>query len=189
MCAYTVKELNVLEYIVDNFNTSDYKFLSVLLKDEFNNTRTEKAYLSRLYKIYNGYISNKIINYSDLNIKNKFLKKFLEPVYISEPTKWEFDPGYPQELIIMDHNVINISIPSKKTKLQMQNTGGFNINKTRKRKFNQIDSDNLYLKLQRDQLLKKVKNHEMEIKILKNQINLLQYQKHNEDDIEIELNF
>lgn len=177
MTAYTQKELDILEYIVDNFNISDYKFLSVLLRDEFNNKRTIQAYLTRLYKINNGYISKKVVNYSDLQINNKFLKQLLEPKYTPEPTKWEFDPGYPQELIIMDHNVTNISVPSKtKPKLEIQESVvGFNIKyhkNPRKRRFSEINKYNLELELkrQRDQLLIKLNNREMENIFLKKEI-------------------
>ena len=171
MSSYSEKEINVLEYIVDNINTSDYKFMSSLLKIEFNNIRSETAYLSRLYKINGGEISNKIINYYKLEIKHPLLKKLLEPeIYSKEESSdcWEYNGIN----LIQEDNINEINIKSTQTistGIQTDPIKNYNMKLNR----SEYEGYKLQIRIQRNQLLRKVGKRDMEIHYLKNKINEL----------------
>ena len=100
--SYSERELNTLEYLIDYFKKEDFKFIAKLIRMEFGNIRSEKAYITRMYKILNEPIRNKIITFESLNIKHPLLKKLLKPEYIIPSPKKEII--FPQQYPISDFN-------------------------------------------------------------------------------------
>jgi len=49
--SYSQRELDVLTYVGYHFESKDYKLIAPLIRREFNNIRSETAYVSRIYKL------------------------------------------------------------------------------------------------------------------------------------------
>lgn len=79
---YSRHENNTLLYVASFLNTSDFKIIAPLIRKEYENIRSVKAYITRLYFIKNKFepMINRNKEFMELNLEYDLLKSALKPI-------------------------------------------------------------------------------------------------------------
>lgn len=122
--SYSSNELSVLTYVVNFYESNNFKFIAPLIRAEFENIRSESAYCSRLYKLKKEFelLQNQNEVYKKLNICNPLLKAILKPEQYETKENQELTPEITVEIDVKsEFNLDLIKAEHESFKLDMKN--------------------------------------------------------------------